>query len=256
VNFRAAKDILGALVTTPDDLANEPTFVEWVTKTKAVLRSTFGATSPQLQEFEAAVKVRNEGYTSARRNAIDLWRDDAAKRGKAVLKGAIFTLETLLDEKSPLDEASVDPELWAHVQGLVASNDWAKVPAEVAIFVEDRVRMWAQDPRQNNGATMVGKTLYATALGESGPLRLGRQASEWEGWRSLGMGLAQAVGNVDRHRLQRRDDARRYALGVLGLGSLLLTQLRYEHPAAVLEAEMVEPAAERGTDEAARPGGY
>ena len=43
------------------------------------------------------------------------------------------------------------------------------------------------------------------------------------------MGFAQALGNVDRHRIQSRDDAQRYAIGVLGLGSLLLTQLRHEH---------------------------
>jgi len=43
------------------------------------------------------------------------------------------------------------------------------------------------------------------------------------------LGLAQAVGNVDRHRLQNRADAKRYAIGVLGVGSLLLTQLRFEH---------------------------
>jgi hypothetical protein len=30
---------------------------------------------------------------------------------------------------------------------------------------------------------------------------------------------------------------KRYAMGVLGLGSLLLTQLRFEHPAQILEAE-------------------
>ncbi len=29
--------------------------------------------------------------------------------------------------------------------------------------------------------------------------------------------------------IQKRGDAKRYALGVLGLGSLSLTQLRYEH---------------------------
>ena len=45
----------------------------------------------------------------------------------------------------------------------------------------------------------------------------------------LGMGFAQALSNVDRHHIQDRDDARRYAIGVLGLGSLLLTQLRHEH---------------------------
>jgi hypothetical protein len=45
------------------------------------------------------------------------------------------------------------------------------------------------------------------------------------------------VGNVDRHRIQRRPDQRPYVMGVLGLGSLLLTQVRREHPDRVLDAE-------------------
>jgi hypothetical protein len=36
----------------------------------------------------------------------------------------------------------------------------------------------------------------------------------------------------------------RYALGVLGLGSLLLTQVRYEHPASIKDAEALELAGE------------
>ena len=59
-------------------------------------------------------------------------------------------------------------------------------------------------PRPPNGDVMVGKSLYGAALNNEGPLRLGRQASEWEGWRFLGMGLAQATGNVDRYRIQLR----------------------------------------------------
>ena len=78
------------------------------------------------------------------------------------------------------------------------------------------VRSWAADPRKSGGAAMVGKSLYAAALNDTGPLRLGRHSSEWEGWRSLGVGLAQAIANVDRHRIQVRDDVRRYAMGVVG----------------------------------------
>ena len=52
------------------------------------------------------------------------------------------------------------------------------------------------------------------------------------------MGFAQAIGNVDRHRIQSRSDAKKYAIGVLGLGSLLLTQLRYEHPALTAAPEV------------------
>ena len=76
--------------------------------------------------------------------------------------------------------------------------------------------------------------------------RLGSRAAEREGWRALATGFAQALSNVDRHRIQRRDDARRYALGVLGLGSLLLTQLRYEHGDLIEDVVTgVEPDAAR-----------
>ena len=64
--------------------------------------------------------------------------------------------------------------------------------------------------------------------------RLGSRTGEREGWRALATGFAQALSNVDRHKIQRRQDAQRYAIGVLGLGSLILTQLRHEH------AELIE----------------
>jgi len=222
-------------------LSPEARFIEWTSRAKVVLRAAFGANSEHVREFIAAATPRREGYTLARglRHDLEAWRGDAAERGKAVLRSAFYALETLR-RNSPLDDASIDPELWEHVAGLVADEDWTKIPAAVAIFVEDKIRTWAGDPRQPNDAAMVGKTLYAKALNDTGTLRLGRQESERDGWRSLGMGLAQAVGNVDRHRIQQRADVRRYAMGVLGLGSLLLTQLRYEHPADIHEAEAMD----------------
>lgn len=102
------------------------------------------------------------------------------------------------------------------------------VASQTAIFVENRIRGWAGNPQGRDG-NLVGKALYTYVFGDVSDYRLGRQASEREGWRALGVGFAQALSNVDRHRIQKRDDAKRYALGVLGLGSLLLTQLRYEH---------------------------
>jgi hypothetical protein len=140
------------------------------------------------------------------------------------IDAAIFELELSEDSDVPLDDLSYDPELLLHVKNTIESGDWDKLAAQVAIFVEDKVRRWSESPD-----TLVGKGLYASALADDAELRLGKTKSEWEGWRFLGMGLAQAVGNVDRHRLQNRGDAKRYAIGVLGVGSLLLTQLRFEH---------------------------
>lgn len=142
-----------------------------------------------------------------------------------VVDSAIYALELQNDPADvELDEASHDQELLAHVRNTIDAGDWEKLAAQVAIFVEDRVRKWSESE-----AAAVGKGLYGAALADDAELRLGQVKGEWEGWRFLGMGLAQAVGNADRHRIQDRDDLKRYAIGVLGLGSLLLTQLRYEH---------------------------
>jgi hypothetical protein len=146
------------------------------------------------------------------------------------IDAALYELRLLPGNDEPVADSAFDQELWAHVQGVVEDEDWPKVAGLVAIYVEDRVRTWAGHPKDSKtGDDLIGKGLYAAVLSDDSEFRLGRRKGEWEGWRMLGMGFAQAVGNVDRHRLQSRADARRYAIGVLGLGSLLLTQLQYEH---------------------------
>lgn len=133
------------------------------------------------------------------------------------------------DDEEPVDARAYDPELWEHVKGLVEAEDWAKVASQTAIFLEDRLRSWAGDPKSGKGESLVGKDLMGRVFSDDSDWRLGSRAAEREGWRGLGVGFAQALSNVDRHRIQQRQDARRYAIGVLGLGSLLLTQMRYEH---------------------------
>lgn len=154
--------------------------------------------------------------------------DHAYRRGIAeatsYIDAAIFELELTEESDLPIDELAYDPELLLHVKKTIESSDWQKLAAQVVIFVEDKVRRWSEAPESS-----VGKGLYASALADDAELQLGKTNGEREGWRLLGMGLAQAVGNVDRHRLQSRVDAKRYAIGVLGVGSLLLTQLRFEH---------------------------
>jgi hypothetical protein len=148
------------------------------------------------------------------------------------IDAAMYELELLAGDDEPVDQRSFDPELWDHVKDLVGSEDWGKVASQTAIFVESKLRTWAALDSDS-----YGKGLYANALGDIGEFRLGTRKPEWEGWRSLGVGFAQAIGNVDRHRIQDRQDARRYGLGVLGLGSLLLTQLRYVHDDLIEERE-------------------
>jgi hypothetical protein len=143
---------------------------------------------------------------------------------------AIYELSLLNDNYETDAPPEVDPELWEHVEDLVHAEDWGKVASQTAIFVEHRVRTWTGNPRnESTGEELTGKALWARALADDSEYKLGQRKGESEGWRFLGMGFAQALSNVDRHRLQKRDDAQRYAVGVLHLGSLLLTQLRYEH---------------------------
>jgi hypothetical protein len=66
-------------------------------------------------------------------------------------------------------------------------------------------------------------------FGDRGGYRLGLTDGEKQGWHRLAMGASMALRNADTHRIASRDDHKRYAMGVLGAGSLLLTQLRHEH---------------------------
>lgn len=127
----------------------------------------------------------------------------------------------------PVGEHSFDPALWNHVKDHVKAGKWHKVVSRTTEFVEDRIRVWSE----------MDEADYEEALGDSGELRLGEKRAEWEGWRGIAAGLDQAVSSVDSSRLQSREDARRYAVGVLGMSSLLLTQLRFQHGFLIEERE-------------------
>ncbi len=123
--------------------------------------------------------------------------------------------------------------LWNHVHYAVEANKWSAVASLTATFVEDYVRKKSNDPRDNTGRRLVGTKLYSKVFNpSSGNIKLGDidEPSEQEGWMNLANGLAMALSNVARHRIDERSDHKEYAIGVLGLGSLLLTQLDAQHP--------------------------
>jgi Protein of unknown function (Hypoth_ymh) len=148
-----------------------------------------------------------------------------------VIDAAIYDLSLSVSSATePVDEHAFDPELWARVKREVEEEEWDKIPALVEVFVEDHIRAWAGDPRGRDGQTLFGKGLFGTVLADDSEYRLGDEKGEWEGWRALGVvGFTQAISNVDRHNVRDRAYARRYAIGVLGLGSLLLSQMRHQH---------------------------
>ncbi|WP_353952206.1 TIGR02391 family protein [Knoellia sp. S7-12] len=202
----------------------------WQGKVRGVFVSALGRDDHLVDRFDQV------GYSPG------LWTDntphsvfiesqrDGIKEACGVIDAVLYQLRLRTeDEEEPVDARAYDPELWEHVRGLVEAKDWGKVASQTAIFVEDRLRSWAGDPRNGRGESLVGKELMGRVFSDDSDWRLGSRAAEREGWRALGTGFAAALSNVDRHRIQKREDARRYAIGVLGLGSLLLTQMRFEH---------------------------
>ena len=201
----------------------------WKGRVKAVLTRSLGKDHHLVSDFD---DIRY-GLIVASSSTPDSAWDQAFLSGLAEAQGiidaAIFELGLGATSDDAVDETAFDPDLWAHVQVHVEHEEWQKVASQTAIFVEDRVRRWTGNPKGKDGRTSVGKALFLAAFGDSSSYQLGNEAGESEGWRALGTGFAQALSNVDRHNIQDRDDAKRYAFGVLGLGSLLLTQLRHQH---------------------------
>lgn len=204
-------------------------FASWKGRVRSTLIRALGKDHHLLEDFE---KVRYS-LMAFRESTPDSEFQRAflggLRRACGVIEAAIFELQEAGTSDDAVDETAFDPDLWSHVQTHVQNEDWQTVASQTAIFVEDCVRRWCGDPRGNNDQSLVGKGLFAKVFAADAQYRLGKEPGEWEGWRGLGMGFAQALSNVDRHNIQKRDDAKRYAFGVLGVGSLILTQLRYQH---------------------------
>jgi hypothetical protein len=196
--------------------ATNAEFEAWRRKTNLTLRRALGDKHQLVEDFENIV-----WYSGLRIDSSVVGRDSTV----GVLEAAIYELEELTEPADFASDASIDPELWAEVGHLVEQEKWAQVASQTAIFVESKIRQWAGLPDSKFGKDLMVAVLKPGA----GLFPLGRTPGEHEGWLSLGIGITMAVGNADRHRIQQRDDAKRYAMGVLGAGSLLLTQLRHQH---------------------------
>ena len=201
----------------------------WKGKVRGVLVAVLSKDDHLVDRFDNVSYSLGMWTTRTPASHFDQARHGGIRNACGIIDAALYQLRLRMEDDEPVDLRSFDPELWEHVRQLVEDGDWGKVASQTAIFVEDRIRTWAGEPSGRQGEALVGKGLMAHVFGDSSDWRLGSRAGEREGWRGLSMGFAQALGNVDRHRIQSRDDARRYAIGVLGLGSLLLTQLRHEH---------------------------
>ncbi|VEG25790.1 TIGR02391 family protein [Actinomyces howellii] len=201
----------------------------WRGKVRAVLTAVVGEQDHLVAEHDA-IEYTPKWSVAGDRTAFLQAKKRGVDRCCSNIDAAIYQFSLIYKNETQLPAAAdYDPDLWVRVSSLVEREEWDKVPAEVAIFFEDLIRKWAGNPTEKNGSTMVGQSLMGQAFGNDGRLRLGGQSNETQGWRNLAVGFTQAVSNVVRHNTVERHDARQYAIGVLGLASLILTQVRYEH---------------------------
>ena len=153
---------------------------------------------------------------------------EAKQKALGIIESLRWELKRLPPATAPFSDATVDPESWGHVRVLVEAGDWEKVAREAAVFVETKLRQWASVPATITGSVNVFKT--ATTAGSGGfGLGSGGQQSEQDGGRQLAVGFALALRNPSGHQVKNRPDSKRYALGVLGMASLLLTEIRHEY---------------------------
>ncbi|MBN9104485.1 MAG: hypothetical protein J0I14_05745 [Propionibacteriaceae bacterium] len=219
--------------TDPQVQTPTPQHKAWKAKAVSVLEHSLGTSTHITQTFRGL-----QYFPPALPRITGMPSSDDSRRAKyfqrgildaaALLGAAIYELE--LDLSPEPDSRNFDQGLWDHVKHSVDEERWDQVASAAAIYLEDKVRRWSGTPTGKDGGKLVGKELFLKVLAADGPLPLGAQPNETDGWRMLGSGLVAAVGNVDRHNIQDRDDLRRYAMGVVGLTSLLLTQIRHQHP--------------------------
>jgi len=205
----------------------------WKASVITVMSRSLGNESEILFKFRSMRYLPSSYYLTPEGEAgAAKYFSDRVRDAVALIEAAIFELN--LGSEENVDSTNYDDELWQHIQHSVEEERWEQVASAAVIFVEHKVRRWAGGSLSDKNEKLVGKALFAKAFGEGGPLALGSQPNETQGWQSLGMGFAAALGNVDRHNIQdHRPDLKQYSLGVLGLASLLLTQIRYTHPDAV-----------------------
>jgi len=214
-------EIASIAQSSPD--TSSAAYTTWRSRTRSLLTAALGPNHHITSEFVAlswlpvAFTVGDDGpFIRAFRSA--------AGQAQGYLDASLYELDAMVARRGELGADDVDDELWEFVEHDVRAEHWGKATTQATLFTEDRIRKWTGQP-----ADLVGKDLVTAVLGDKGDYRLGRTPGEMQGWHMLAMGIAMALRNPAGHRIEDRPDHRRYALGVLGSCSLLLTQLRYEH---------------------------
>lgn len=129
--------------------------------------------------------------------------------------------ESASPRSTVLDEI-FDSALWSSLDPLVRGGDWDAVVWKAMAVFEDELR------RATGLASMSLSNMVGKAFTDIVPLGVNDHPGEAAGWRKLAEGLVSAVRNPTVHGELGAD--RVYAFGVVGAVSLLLTELRREHP--------------------------
>jgi len=194
----------------------------WKLRASTVLPEILGEYHPLADELDPLwIYKEPKEFSTKVTWARQHWRE-----AEGILNAAITSyifMQTRIQDSSVAK--ALDADLMARVEHVFRVEDWTAVASLAATFVEDRFRTWAGLDHTAFGVNLMTKVLHP----DTGVFPLGVSSGEIEGWHQLGRGFMSACSNVDRHRIQSRDDLQRYAVGVLGTASLLLTQMRYQH---------------------------
>lgn len=198
-------------------------YTSWFSRARSVLTRTLGLSHHITQEF-ITLKWTPTMFVLDDTQAFAIRFRSAAQEADGYLEAAAAEMESLAASAGLFEATGVDPELWEFVAPDIESGEWGKAATQATLFLEDRIRKWSGERPE-----LVGEKLMSAVFGPSGNYRLGLTEGEKDGWNLLAMGIAKALRNAAAHRIDTRDDHRRYVLGLVGSCSLLLTQMRFEH---------------------------
>jgi len=131
-------------------------FTAWQGKVRGVLTTALGKDDHLVERFDDVRYSLTIWTTSTPDHYFDEARHGGIRNACGVMDAALYQLRLRVEDDEPVDLRSFDPELWEHVKQLVADQDWGKVASQTAIFVEDRIRTWAGDPKNNKGESLGG----------------------------------------------------------------------------------------------------
>jgi uncharacterized protein Ymh len=176
--------------------ASSAEFNSWQPRVRSVLTRALGE-SHHITERFVETRWTPWAYTAGDRTAFENAFRATIPIAQGILNAAIAELELLADEVPVADESGIDAELWEHIGPEIQTEAWGKVASQAVIFTEDRIRKWAGRP-----VGEVGKDLAVAIFGKSGQFQMGQTDSEMQGWQLFAQGMAQALRNVDAHRIQ------------------------------------------------------